>query len=260
MIQAVFLDMDGTLINSDEGIIPQSAQEAIRLARKNGIKVFIATGRNTLTPGEGGILEGIEFDGYVSLNGQMCYLPDKTVIYRLPLDSGDRDAVISLCEERNTPLLIAEEEHSRMTFINDDVRWLCEGMNTPVYPVNESYDFTGRIVYSITPFWTVEEEAQFSTLLKHSKCLRITPITCDIIPSDGGKHIGIKHMLEYFNIPAENCMTIGDGRNDIDMLHFAGVGVAMGNGCDAAKAAADYVGPAAGEDGILEIFKHFNLI
>lgn len=260
MIQAVFLDMDGTLIDSDKGIIPQSAIEAVKRARAKGIKVFIATGRNTLTPGEGGILNGIEFDGYVSLNGQMCYLPDKTVIYRLPLDGEDRDAVVKLCAEMNVPLLVAEELSSRMTFINDDVRWLCDSMNTPVYEAYNNTDFTGRTVYSITPLWTVEEEKRLSPILKKSKCLRITHITCDIIPKDGGKDVGVKQMLKYFGIPAENCMTVGDGRNDIAMLKFAGIGVAMGNGCDEAKAAADYVAPGAGEDGIWELFKKYDLL
>ena len=55
-------------------------------------------------------------------------------------------------------------------------------------------------------------------------------------------------------------MAFGDGENDIEMLRFVGVGVAMGNGGDAVKAAADYVTDAVDEDGIAKALRHFGLI
>ena len=55
-------------------------------------------------------------------------------------------------------------------------------------------------------------------------------------------------------------MAFGDGENDMDMLRFAGVGVAMGNACDAVKAAADYVTDTVDNDGIEKALRHFGLI
>ena len=53
---------------------------------------------------------------------------------------------------------------------------------------------------------------------------------------------------------------LGDGGNDVTMLEYAGIGVAMGNACDAAKAAADYVTDDITADGLAKALAHFGLI
>ena len=69
MIRAIFLDVDGTLISFKTHEIPASARDALVRAHARGIRLFIATGRaaNDLAP-----LEGIPYDGVVSLNGARC--------------------------------------------------------------------------------------------------------------------------------------------------------------------------------------------
>ena len=59
------------------------------------------------------------------------------------------------------------------------------------------------------------------------------------------KHVSKEHALlevaKYYDIPLEQIMTIGDNFNDIDMIRYAGLGVAMGNAADEVKEAADIV-------------------
>ena len=73
MIRAIFLDVDGTLISFKTHEIPASARDALVRAHARGIRLFIATGRaaNDLAP-----LEGIPYDGVVSLNGARCVAND----------------------------------------------------------------------------------------------------------------------------------------------------------------------------------------
>ena len=59
--------------------------------------------------------------------------------------------------------------------------------------------------------------------------------------------------------PSEIC-AFGDNSNDVEMLRYAGLGVAMGNACDAAKAAADYVTDDITADGLAKALAHFGLI
>lgn len=58
-------------------------------------------------------------------------------------------------------------------------------------------------------------------------------------------------------IAPEEVMAIGDERNDLDMFAFAGTSVAMGNGNDLDKQAADYVTSSNDEDGIAQALEKF---
>ena len=66
--------------------------------------------------------------------------------------------------------------------------------------------------------------------------------------------------LEKEGLKRSQVMAFGDGENDIAMIKFAGVGVSMGNGKDALKAAAEYVTTSVDDDGIYNALKHFELI
>ena len=82
----------------------------------------------------------------------------------------------------------------------------------------------------------------------------------DIISKNGGKVTGIRKMLEIHGISGEEMVAFGDGENDIEMLSFAGVGVAMGNAEEPVKAVADFVTADIDDDGIEKALKHYNLI
>ena len=83
---------------------------------------------------------------------------------------------------------------------------------------------------------------------------------CDVYNSGDGKSRGVKFFLDRLGIARENAYAFGDAYNDIDMIRFAGTGIAMGNAYTETKAAADYVTDAADHDGIAKALKHFGLI
>ena len=84
--------------------------------------------------------------------------------------------------------------------------------------------------------------------------VRWHPAFTDLIPADGGKAVGMQVMLEHFGWTKDNAIAFGDGGNDVDMLRFAGIGVAMGNATDEPKAAADYVTDSVDDAGIANAF------
>ena len=109
-------------------------------------------------------------------------------------------------------------------------------------------------------FVTVEEEPLLAAQLPGCRLQRWGARGVDIIASDGGKVEGMKAFLRRFGCSREECMAFGDQHNDIDMLRFAGIGVAMGNGTDEVRAAADYVTSAVEQDGVARALEHFGLI
>ena len=66
--------------------------------------------------------------------------------------------------------------------------------------------------------------------------------------------------MKQYGISNEEIMAFGDGENDIDMLKFAGVGVAMGNANDRVKRHADYVTDCVDQDGIKKALQYYKMI
>ena len=91
--------------------------------------------------------------------------------------------------------------------------------------------------------------------LSNCKLTRWNPYGVDIISNTGGKSIGIKDILSYYDIKQEETMAFGDGENDIDMLRFVQIGVAMQNAEDCVKEAADYITDASEKRRYLQSFK-----
>ena len=86
------------------------------------------------------------------------------------------------------------------------------------------------------------------------------PDFADILPEGGGKPNGLAEMLKHFGWIRDEAIAFGDGGNDVAMLEYAGIGVAMGNACDDAKAAADYVTTDIDKEGIAKALRHFGLV
>ena len=78
--------------------------------------------------------------------------------------------------------------------------------------------------------------------------------------STSNESIGIKDILSYYDIKQEETMAFGDGENDIDMLRFVQIGVAMQNAENCVKEAADYITDTSENDGIYKALKHFNIL
>ena len=82
----------------------------------------------------------------------------------------------------------------------------------------------------------------------------------DINEKGGMKEIGIKILQKKFNYNIEDVIAVGDGDNDISMIEHAHLGVAMGNGAESLKKAADLVTDSVNNDGIYKLFKRLNMI
>ena len=82
----------------------------------------------------------------------------------------------------------------------------------------------------------------------------------DVIPKGVDKAKGIAAVAAHFGFGMDECMAFGDGGNDIEMLKYAGTGIAMGNASDNVKASADHVTGSVDEDGIGMALHHFGVL
>lgn len=97
-------------------------------------------------------------------------------------------------------------------------------------------------------------------VLPGSRITRWNDRAVDIISRNGGKVTGIKQYLKENHISAQESMAFGDGENDMEMLEFAGVGIAMGNAEDMVKKSADYVTDSVDNRGIENALRYFSVI
>ena len=256
MIKAAFFDVDGTLYSHSMKKFPESTMEALRQLQKKGIKLFLSTGRSYM---EAMRLpwEDIVFDGYVTLNGQICNDSQGKILYGNQLTGADADYLLNAFQKCEMPLIIVEENKMYINYIDEAVE---RAQAYVSIPVPEFGEYKGADVYQVIAYVTREEEVALLEKIPNCKLARWFEAGVDIIPKDSGKIIGIQNMLKIHGLQREEIIAFGDGDNDADMLEFAGIGVAMGNAVEITKKKADYVTNHIDEDGIWNALKHFEIL
>lgn len=263
VIKAIFFDIDGTLYSHTTWRVPPSALEALRTLRKNGIRLFIATGRPLarfqLVRKN---LEDFPFDGYLLFNGQYC--ADSTgqpfFLQALPVES--LKALVPWLARQDIVCTFSELDRAYRNRSAAHLEQKAAEMKAPL-PELEILDPVRSLshpTYQINAYIPPEMDAEFIAHAPGLKAERWNDLFSDVMPADGGKPCGMQRMLDRFHIAREECMAFGDGGNDIEMLRYAGIGVAMGNARPEVKPAADFVTSDIDEDGLAKALEHFGLL
>lgn len=262
MIKAIFLDMDGTLVAHPEGVVPDSAKEALHRVRENGVKTFLATGRHKLEMDGSPLLNDVEMDGFAALNGQFCYLQDAAdgVIWKQSLHREDMAFLLDYLRKNPFPCIFEEENAIYGNYLDEKLKMIMESVSIEIPEFRSLDGLEDRDFYQLVP---ICEEETLEMLLGHMPNTLGTnwgKYTNDMIPKDGGKVVGIEKFLTHYDFIWDEVMAIGDGMNDMEMLKAAGIAVAMGNGNPLLQEKADYITADVHEDGVSRALKHFGLI
>lgn len=258
MIKAVFFDIDGTLISFKTHRMPGTTRLALQRLREKGIKVFAASGR---APKDTDFLkEYFDFDGVVSFNGQYCF-DQNGVIYKNPMPPESVRDVIPYLTQKNIACCFEMAERNVFNLLDERVYGLLElvGMSHAV-PECEDVSALTDDIYQLTAYVTEKEEDGLMRLLPGCQAVRWYPTFINVISRDGGKPVGIGKVAQRYGFSQDEIMVFGDGGNDIGMLKYAGVGVAMGGAAENVRAAADYVTDDVDDDGIFNALKKFDLV
>ena len=256
MIKAAFFDVDGTLFSHTMKKFHESTMEALRLLRKKGVKIFLATGRSYIEASRlawGDVI----FDGFVTLNGQICTDSNGKILCGNPLVGRDRDYLVSLFQNKEMPLQVVEADRLYLNYVDEAVEAAQKYISIRIPEIAE---YSGGEIYQFIGYLTREQEEEFLKKVPDCKLTRWYEGGVDIIPKDSGKVLGIQKMQEVFGFSQEEIIAFGDGDNDADMLEYAGIGVAMGNAVEIAKEKADYVTDHIDDDGLWNALKHFEIL
>lgn len=255
-IRALFFDIDGTLVGRDH-TPSASTLHALRTAREKGILLFVCTGRPTAMATQ--LWDIFDFDAILCMTGQYAFDRSGKLLHTLPLDKDDVRLMMKIQETDPFPCLIVEGENCFTTMQTDFIRahWARFGL-----PVPELYDVARIEEHDVYQLITYDPETSNPKLapLQNIRITNAAAFCHDVLPAAGGKHVGILAVAAQYGITRDEIMVFGDGKNDVDMLTHAGFGVAMGNACPEAKAAAEYVTDDVDENGIYNALCHFHVI
>lgn len=260
MIKAAFFDIDGTLVSLKKKVYPPSTVPALQALRANGVRCFVATGRSKFEIKTEHLLDGLEFDGVLTNNGQDAYDAAGDLLYGKPLDAQEAAAVLDWVEKTGCACWMVSAEKSILNFCNDRVYEAMEAIHTRPPERGDLRSMLQKPIYKIVLFLKREEMASVMALCPTSCTTQWYPLGHDIISGDGGKRNAMLEILRRYGIRPEETIAFGDSENDIEMLRAAGIGIAMGNGTPECIAAADYIAPDCDDDGILKALEHFALI
>lgn len=166
---------------------------------------------------------------------------------------------MQLQKEEPFPCLIAE---GRECFAATPAKQIEDHFLRHNLPSPRVYDISRADRHEVYQLMVYDPEIYLPRILplKHVRITHAVGYCYDILPQNGGKQIGIPAMAAHYGIRDDEILVFGDGPNDVDMLRDVGFGVAMGNGCAKAKAAANYVTTDVDDDGIYRALKELGVI
>lgn len=255
----LFFDVDGTLVDSYHGIkdIPEGVLKELKRIQDLGHKIFVCSGRPKAMMDH----RFDFFDGYVLANGGYAEIDGKS-IYENRMDKDLCKRVVDVLKSINSAYML---ETATEIYLD--------------YSSQELYDFFNRGVIHIDFIREFDEDEVLNRTIKIE--MNVTNENRDLVISTIQEHfgfvlnydqhgsenafeiysptlskaIGMQHILDYYGASKEDTYAFGDGTNDIEMVKFAGTGVAMGNAVDSLKEVADIVCDSITENGLEKILK-----
>ena len=271
----IFLDIDGTLTEPGKNIPPESAVEAVEMARRAGHKVFLCTGRNY------GMLKPLlkyGFDGLIASSGGYIEV-EKKVIYDHPMTKEQEQRAMEVLAQNQIFCTIECRDGSYTDerlkdFLRDNqdksenselLRWREQiEQSLGIRPMSE---YKGQPLYKIVMMALSRESLEnakkilgkdFAFCIQETKGHTIH--NGELICTDYDKGQAVERVCSYLGYTVKDTIGFGDSMNDLEMMETVGISVCMQNGSNALKNIADYVCPPYYENGIYEAFQRYQLL
>lgn len=265
--KVLVLDIDGTLTNSEKQITP-ATKRGIQNIMERGHKVILASGRPT--PGMRRYEEELElkkYGGYLlSFNGgRIVECKTGNIVYQRTLPLSMVPQLYDFAKEHGCGLITYYGDKVISAFEPDKyVTWEA-GINGMEIQVVENFkEFVkfdiNKCLMTAPPIQAAEYEKILAEKHKeYASIYRSEEFFIEIMPKNVDKATSLDRMLETVGLVREDAICCGDGFNDISMIKYAGVGVAMGNAKETVKEAADYITGTNDEDGLVQVIDEFVL-
>lgn len=252
----VFFDVDGTLVNYEDGRMQESTRNAIQQLKDKGIHIVAATGRPLSMCQD---LRYVGIETFITANGAYVKHQDR-IIHKIPVAKEVVQVVKAFADENKQSLSFFTETLSMNKVQEEEtLKAMKETLSLREFPViNE--DIVTQEVYLMCLYGDEDIEKKYASTFPHLLFKRWHPYITNILQHDVSKSIAVQAVLDYFDLSSEEALAFGDGDNDIDMLEKVGFGIAMGNGSEAIKNVAKYVTKKSTENGVEYALRELQII
>ena len=251
----VALDVDGTMVDHDNEMTAE-VRDAIRAVHDAGVEVVISTGRSV--PGVLNAADKLDLDGdAVASNGSvvMSYRPVE-ILHQVTFDASE--AVTRIVEQLPDALVAVEEIGVGYRVSKPFPSGEINGDMT-VHPIEDLIAEPVTRVIIRSPEHSAEDFHRIVADLGLADTNYYVGYTAwlDLAPEGVSKASGLEVLCERRGLTAADVLAVGDGNNDIEMLRWAGRGVAMGQAPDSVKAVADAVTGPIEADGLADELRRY---
>lgn len=266
MIKLIAIDLDGTLL-SDDKTISEKNKIALAKAKAKGVKVVICTGRplaaiqNYLT--ELNLLDATDYS--VTFNGGLVQTNTGEILGKTTLDLAEVKDLAALFVELDLPLDILSDDTSLQVETASRKSVYQEINKLVKFETVALSDLTEERLYN-KAVAAVEEEFLDQQIAKipteyyaRYEIFKSRPILLEFMPQGVNKAFGLKILGAALQIDASEMMTLGDEANDLSMIEYAGLGVAMGNATTEIKDHAQFITGTNQDSGVAEAVEKFVL-
>lgn len=264
-IRLIAVDLDDTLLTDDLEIAPGAAR-AIAAAQAKGVHVVIATGR--MFPSAQPIAQQLNLKGpQIVYNGAMVKTTAGELLWHRPLP---RDLALELLD------FAAENDWTvHCCYLNDRlyvpaitaaIIYYTEIAGVPAQSVSDmrglvaKSDGPTKLLAIGSPEATTERAERLTEHFGDRLMVTISkPSFVEMLQPGVSKATALAQVAQQFDVAQDEVLAIGDSFNDLDMLQWAGIGVAVGNGHPEVQKHADHVVESNNNDGVAEAIERFVL-
>lgn len=257
-VKLVAIDLDDTLLNKDLKISPRCI-EAIKEVRAKGIRVTLATGRMYCSALS--YARQIEVDiPLITYQGAFvkCSLFGNILYYK-PLSRQIAQEVLELLKDKRVHYHTYFEDHLYMEALSSEGRAYSELagvepiiVNSLIESLQDKEAIKIMAIIKNEPQIIKVEQALKNTYGTSLNITRSKPNFLEIMNGKANKAAALQVIARHYNIDRAEVLAIGDSYNDLEMIEWAGIGVAMGNARKPVKDIADFVTLTNEEEGVAE--------
>ena len=255
----VFFDLEGTLTDRLRQL-PSSAEQAIRLLKRNGHKAFLCTGCSMAEIPYN--VRHIAFDGIIAAGGASIHVKDQVVLETI-IPPDWLDALLPRLERAPIDVWLEGPEHlyvsslSETPFFKRLISYM--GLEKSVFrdwhlPMVKANKFT-YWVRDLVGFGPTRD-----LLTQHFDLIERDSSIGEALPKGINKGSGIVQLIHHYGWESDDTYAFGDSENDLSMCRQVNHPIAMASGSPALIQVCDYVAPPPEEDGIYLALSHYHLI